>query len=290
MPSLRKVLVTGANTGIGFALCKQLVKEHDCHVFLGSRSEERGREAVSDILAETPSASIELVVIDVANDESVKAAAASLAGTTFYAVVNNAGIGIAHGNPEDILNVNFTGVKRVVEAFLPMIDTQTGRIVGTSSGAASGYASGADWGKSTGVVPIADREPLSRFDVTMAQIMNIIEAEAAGGYGESEERKDSHHPAAVTAYCLSKAAMTAYHMILAAENQNLVVSTCSPGFIATKMTAGFGASLTPEQGTVSLLKCLFGDLGACKGWYYGSDGLRSPLNASRNPGEPEYEG
>ena len=54
------------------------------------------------------------------------------------------------------------------------------------------------------------------------------------------------------------------------------------------MTDGYGAKLTPEQGTVSLMRCLFGDV--VSGNYYGSDGLRSPLTVTRDPGTPEYEG
>ena len=38
----KKIIVTGGNAGIGFALCKQLVIEHGCHVFMGSRNAERG--------------------------------------------------------------------------------------------------------------------------------------------------------------------------------------------------------------------------------------------------------
>ena len=45
------------------------------------------------------------------------------------------------------------------------------------------------------------------------------------------------------------------------------------------MTKGFGAKLTPEQGCRSSLKCLFEDV--TSGFYYGSDGLRSPLDRYR---------
>ena len=48
------------------------------------------------------------------------------------------------------------------------------------------------------------------------------------------------------------------------------------------MTEGYGAKLTPEQGCVSSLKCIFGDVSS--GFYYGSDGLRSPLICTRDPG------
>jgi carbonyl reductase 1 len=55
------------------------------------------------------------------------------------------------------------------------------------------------------------------------------------------------------------------------------------------MTKGFGAKLTPEQGCVSSIKCLF-DSSVVSGYYYGSDGLRSPLTCTRDPGTPEYGG
>jgi len=66
------------------------------------------------------------------------------------------------------------------------------------------------------------------------------------------------------------------------------VVSLSPGFIDTAMTKGFNAKLTPEQGCVSALKCLFEPV--TSGWYYGSDGLRSPLTCTRDPGTPEYQG
>ena len=39
-----------------------------------------------------------------------------------------------------------------------------------------------------------------------------------------------------------------------------------------------------EQGCVSALKCLFEPV--TSGYYYGSDGLRSPLTMTRDPGAP----
>ena len=77
-------------------------------------------------------------------------------------------------------------------------------------------------------------------------------------------------------------------MIAARENPNIKINAVSPGFIDTAMTAGMNASLKPEQGTVSTRHCLFKDVG--NGWYYGSDGLRSPLGKTRDPGAPAYNG
>ena len=53
------------------------------------------------------------------------------------------------------------------------------------------------------------------------------------------------------------------------------------------MTTGYGAKLTPEQGTVSLRHCLFKELKG-NGFYYGSDAVRSPLHVLRNPGEDAF--
>ncbi len=89
-------------------------------------------------------------------------------------------------------------------------------------------------------------------------------------------------------YGLSKAALSAFTVLQAKMYPNLTVTSLSPGFIDTPMTAGYGAKLTPEQGCISSIKCLFGSV--TSGFYYGSDGLRSPLTMSRDPGMPEYQG
>jgi hypothetical protein len=66
----------------------------------------------------------------------------------------------------------------------------------------------------------------------------------------------------------------------------LKVNVISPGFISTNMTSRF-VGLKAELGTVSIRHCLFAELEG-NGRMYGSDGLRSPLHKTRNPGTPEY--
>ena len=90
-------------------------------------------------------------------------------------------------------------------------------------------------------------------------------------------------------YGLSKAALGQYTKICAREHPGIIFSCCSPGFIDTAMTAGYGATKTPDQAVPVLEKMLFGDLGG-NGWYFGSDGVRSPYHFMRNPGEPAYNG
>ena len=75
--ALKRILVTGANKGIGREICRRLIADHpDCAVILGSRSVARGEAAVEAILKQEPSAEgrLEWVPLDVEDDDSVAAA------------------------------------------------------------------------------------------------------------------------------------------------------------------------------------------------------------------------
>jgi len=270
---MKTVLVTGGNTGIGLALCELLVEEHGCFVYLGSRNLDRGTQAVNSIKEKVGSGksdNIELVQIDVCSDESISKAVDQLKAkdVTLFGLVNNAGVGLQTDNkPESILNTNFYGPKRVTDAFLNLMDSKEGRIVNVSSGAASMWLRKQD---------DKTKKLFSDPDLTWEALEAAVKENLAasnltmGGYG------------------LSKAGLSALTLVQAKNNPNMTITSLSPGFIATNMTAGYGAKLTPKEGCVSTIKCLFGDV--TSGWYYGSDGLRSPMTVTRDPGTPEYEG
>lgn len=92
------VFITGANTGIGYETVRALVGQtaRAYHVFLGSRSVERGDEAASALRAEFAETSsvIEVVQIDVSSDESIDAAYETVKAGVGYldVLVNNAGM------------------------------------------------------------------------------------------------------------------------------------------------------------------------------------------------------
>lgn len=284
----KNILVTGGNSGIGFALCKLLAtgtqpdSEYktptppSCKVFLGSRSLERGEAAMKTIIDEFPDAAgnIEVLQIDVTDDASCAAAAAALKEkeVCLYALVNNAGLGLNQAEAADadvhsILNTNYYGPKRVIEAMMKLIDPKEGRIVNTSSGGAAMYLKKQD---------ASLKSILSNPDITLDELERTIKEQA------------SRDDLVAKGYGFSKAALNGLTLVYAKAFPHLKVVSLSPGFIDTAMVKGWGAKLTPEQGCVSGLVCLFDEV--TSGYFYGSDGARSPFTMTRDPGMPAYEG
>ncbi|WP_105566661.1 SDR family NAD(P)-dependent oxidoreductase [Microbacterium halophytorum] len=92
----RTYLVTGANAGLGYFASEQLARA-GAHVVLSGRHPNRLHAAHDAIEARVPGASVETLIIDVANPGSVRSAAASLKGGPFSrnrldGVLLNAGI------------------------------------------------------------------------------------------------------------------------------------------------------------------------------------------------------
>lgn len=272
---MKRVLVTGGNAGIGFALCKQLAAEDNYHVYLGARTLEKAKAAVDALLSTSPGLPIEPCVIDPGCDASVLAAAATLkeAGITLFGVVNNAGTGFKHGTTgEGVLNVNAYGPKRVTEAFLPLLDPKVGRVVMVGSGSAGAYVKG-------------QPPEVQRLLCNTPESWEALEAHMAAKRSDAAFMTELHPGS----YGLSKAILAAYTMLLAREHPHFTFACCSPGFINTALTAGWGATKPPEEGTLSIRHCLNMPLGG-NGWYLGSDAVRSPYHFTRDPGTEAYDG
>jgi NAD(P)-dependent dehydrogenase (short-subunit alcohol dehydrogenase family) len=86
-------LITGANTGLGFEAARVLARR-GAQVVLACRDAARGQRAVDAIRAETPTAHLELVALDLADPGSVRSCAATFAAThdRLDVLVNNAGV------------------------------------------------------------------------------------------------------------------------------------------------------------------------------------------------------
>jgi NAD(P)-dependent dehydrogenase (short-subunit alcohol dehydrogenase family) len=121
----KTILITGASRGIGRALVEESLTRNVKRVYAGTRqafthSDKR----------------VTLVMIDVTNEEQIKAAIESIASLDI--LINNAGV----DHPDNLndsagierhLAVNLFGTHRVTEAFLPLLVRSQGTIVNVLS-------------------------------------------------------------------------------------------------------------------------------------------------------------
>lgn len=91
------VLVTGANNGIGYETVKALLQSTKAtyHIFLGSRSLEKGNKALEALKAEVPDtkSSVDLLQLDLTDDVSIETAYETVRKSYNHidTLVNNAG-------------------------------------------------------------------------------------------------------------------------------------------------------------------------------------------------------
>ena len=144
---MKKVLITGANKGIGFETARQLL-QNGYYVYLGSRTLENGHAAVAKLNAEGLD-QVEAIILDVTDDECIKAAREEIGSKTesLDVLINNAGI--SGGFPQSsleasveqfktVFDTNLYGVVRITQAFIDLLKKSTEpRIVNVSSSGSS---------------------------------------------------------------------------------------------------------------------------------------------------------
>lgn len=136
----KTILVTGANRGIGFEVCRQ-IGELGYHIFLSARNKEKGIQAVEKLRKEK--IEVDFIQMDVSNEESIKNAAREFGNRSFKldVLVNNAAVlgeseitEISTQELQTVLNINSIGAFIVIREFLPSMDLGS-RIINVSSGA-----------------------------------------------------------------------------------------------------------------------------------------------------------
>lgn len=139
----RIALVTGANRGIGFEICRQLVAQ-GLHVILTSRNAEQGQHAWQQLQSTQPHSSY--YQLDISDPHSVRQVLAQVQHEfgRLDVLVNNAGVYLDEGlslfaiddqTMHTSLDVNFYGAFYACRAFVPLMQQQNyGRVVNVSSG------------------------------------------------------------------------------------------------------------------------------------------------------------
>ena len=226
-------MITGANKGIGLASAQAILEQHgDADVLLGSRDPIRGRAAIDSLCSQRPewASRLELLEIDVSSDRSVSCARDRVlqqhgAGAApLYGLVNNAGIGLASDDMQAVLEVNTLGVKRVCDAFLPLLQP-AGRIVNVSSASAPNFVNQCSPQQQTF---------FQDSNVTWTDLEQLIaEVLATGGDPQGFATLGLGE---VNAYGFSKACASLYTLLLAREYPQLLINACTPGYIETDLT------------------------------------------------------
>ncbi|KAK4476567.1 hypothetical protein RD792_015724 [Penstemon davidsonii] len=266
--SYRYAVVSGANKGIGFEICRQLAS-HGITVVLTARDEKRGLEAVQKLNAH----SVIFHQLDVTDLQSIASLAQFIESQfgRLDILVNNAAIGgvivedadalrasaeAAGGigpktNLENIMTqtydvavecveTNYYGAKRLSEALLPLLQlSDSPRIVNVSSSSGKLKNIPNEWAKKI----LTDAENLG--EESIDQVLDEFLKDFKEGNLEAKG-----WPSFLSTYTISKAAMNAYTRILAKKCLFLRVNSVCPGYVKTDMNYNTGI-LTTEDGAES---------------------------------------
>ncbi|KAF8967030.1 oxidoreductase [Flammula alnicola] len=239
------ILITGANTGIGFDLARLLAEKNHI-VYIGARNEAAGKEALETLQSEGLK-TVKLVLLDVTKLPTIQAAKETIekAEGRLDSLVNNAGIGKLGENQNatsasipairDAFETNLYGVIQTTITFLPLLRKSSNAVI---------------------------------LNVSTQLGSNSFQARPGNQF----------HP---VAYATSKAALNSYTIALASElnKEGIKVNVATPGYTATKLN-NYGQASQGAQplrvGSSALLPWVLLDKDGPSGKFFDSKGEETP--------------
>lgn len=140
----KKVLISGASGGLGFAISKLLIEKYDCKILGLARNEQKLINAKNSLGAKKDN--FDYLIMDVSNAENWKNLANSLTSKNFSpdVLINNAGFMLNFAKfdkytdleIEEIINTNFKSCVYSVKYLLPLLkQSKTPAIINVASAA-----------------------------------------------------------------------------------------------------------------------------------------------------------
>lgn len=94
MNTIKTVLITGANAGIGFEAARQLASQEGINkIYLGCRNIDKANDAKNQLVAATRRDIFEIIILDVSDSTSVRNAVAAMTSPVDAVVLNAGGTG-----------------------------------------------------------------------------------------------------------------------------------------------------------------------------------------------------
>ncbi|WP_420410701.1 SDR family NAD(P)-dependent oxidoreductase [Roseibium sp.] len=144
MENIKSVLITGANVGLGRECARQLALTSTIEkIYLGCRSREKAEAALSALVADTGRNIFEIVLLDVMDPGSVRAAVSNMKAPVDAVILNAGGTGGRHPTAltsQGVMNIYAVNVQGHVVLIDEMLNQQliTSTVLYAGSEAARG--------------------------------------------------------------------------------------------------------------------------------------------------------
>jgi NAD(P)-dependent dehydrogenase (short-subunit alcohol dehydrogenase family) len=224
----RTCLVTGGNAGIGKAIARELARMR-ARVILACRSAERGEAARREIAAETANPEVEVMLVDLSRQASIREFARTLRGRhpALHVLVNNAGVWLQR-RQESGEGIEMTWATNVLAYFL-LTDL---------------------------LLPALEKAPRAR-------IVNVA-SELAGDLDLSDVEFKTRPYGGRTAYAQSKQAdrMLTWALARRLPGSGVTANAMHPGFVSTELFSKAGGLLGAAASFLAKLQARRPDEGA----------------------------